>query len=79
MAKLGEMLVKVTAEHDESGQVRPLFLTLTDGRKHQIDRVTDVRQATLLRGGGMQTRRTVKVCGKVAYLFEDEGWWMVEG
>ena len=76
---MGKTFVKVTAEHDESGQVRPLFLTWTDGRKYEIDRVTDVRQAPSLRGGGLGMRYTVKVRGKQVYLFEDEGRWFLEG
>lgn len=70
--------MKVTAEHDESGQVRPLLLTWTDGRQYVIDRVTDVRQAPSLRGDGLGMRYTVWVRGKEAYLFEDEGRWFVE-
>jgi uncharacterized protein (UPF0179 family) len=77
VAKVGKTFVKVTAEHDESGQVRPLSLIWTDGKKYEIDRVTDVRQAPSLRGGGL--RYTVRVRGKEVYLFEDEGRWFVEG
>lgn len=76
---VSKTFVKVTAEHDESGQVRPLLLTWTDGKKYEIDRVTDVRQAPSLKGGGLGTRYTVKVRGKEVYLFEDEGRWFVEG
>ena len=71
--------MKFDALLDESGQVRPLLLTWTDGRKYEIDRVTDVRQVPSLRGGGLGTRYTVKVRGKEVYLFEDEGRWIVEG
>ena len=54
-------------------------MTWTDGRKYEIDRVTDVRQAPSLKGGGLGVRYTVKVRGKEVYLFEDEGRWFVEG
>ena len=76
---VSKTFVKVTAEHDESGQVRPLYLTWTDVRKYEIDRVTDVRQAPSLRGGGLGIRYTCRVRGKEVYLFEDEGRWFVEG
>ncbi len=72
-------VLRVTAEHDESGQVRPLFLTWTDGGECKIDRATDVRQAPSLRGGWLGMRYTVRVRGKEVYLFEDEGRWLVEG
>ena len=42
---MSKTFVKVTAEHDESGHIKPLFLTWIDGRKYEIDRITDVRQA----------------------------------
>ncbi|MDR3562138.1 MAG: hypothetical protein P4N59_11980 [Negativicutes bacterium] len=42
---MGKTFVRVAAEHDESGQIRPLLLTWTNGWKDEIDRVTDVRQA----------------------------------
>lgn len=77
-AKVSKTFVKVTVEHYESGQVRPLLLTWTDGKKYEIDRVTDVRQPPSLRAGGLVTRYTVKVRGKQVYLFEDEGKWFVE-
>ena len=76
---MSKTFVKVTAEHDESGQTRPLFLTWADGRKFEIDRVCDVRLAPALKAGGLGTRYTVKICGKQVYLFEDEGRWFVEG
>lgn len=70
--------VRVTAEHDESGRVRPLVLTWTDGRRYAIDRVTDVRQAPSLKGGGLGIRYTCRVGGREVYLFCDEGKWFVE-
>lgn len=71
--------VRVTAEHDESGRVRPLVLTWADGRRYEIDRVTDVRQAPSLKGGGLGMRYTCRIRGKEVYLFCDEGKWFVEG
>ena len=79
VALVSKTFVKVTAEHDESGQVRPLLVTWTDGKKYEIDRVTDVRQAPSLKGGGLGMRYTVKVRGKQVYLFEDEGRWFLDG
>ena len=76
---MGKTFVKVTAEHDIDGKTKPLALTWTNGKQYGIDRVTDVRQAPSLRGGGLGIRYTVKVRGKEVYLFEDEGIWFVEG
>ncbi len=75
---MGKTFVKVTAEHDESGRIRPLDLTWTDGRKFAIDRVLDVRQAPSLKGGGLGIRYTCRIRGREVYLFCDDGKWFVE-
>lgn len=75
---MGKTFVKVTAEHDEGGGVRPLAVTWTDGRRYEVDRVTDVRQAPSLKGGGLGMRYTCRIRGKEIYLFCDEGKWFVE-
>ena len=76
---MGKTFVKVTVEHDTDGKTKPLALVWTNGKQYEIDRVTDVRQAASLRGGGLGMRYTVKIRGKEVYLFEDEGRWFVEG
>ncbi len=75
---MGKTFIKVTAEHDESGHIKPLVLTWNDGRKFEIDRVLDVRQAPSLKGGGLGIRYTCRIRGKEVYLFCDEGKWFVE-
>ena len=76
---MGKTFVTVTAIHDAEGKTKPLALVWTDGQKYEIDRVSDVRQAPSLKGGGLGMRYTVKVRGREVYLFEDEGRWFVEG
>ena len=76
---MAKIFLKVTAEHDESGFVRPLSLLWPDGRRHDIDRVLDVRQAASMKAGGQGMRYTCRVEGKVLLLFCDEGRWFVEG
>jgi len=75
---MGKTFVSVTAEHDEVGVIRPLFLTWTDGRRFEIDRILDVRQAPSLKGGGLGIRYTCRIAGKEVYLFCDEGKWFIE-
>ena len=75
---MAKTFVKVTAEHDENGKIKPLALRWTDGRLYEIDRVKDVRLAPSLKGGGVGMRYTCRICGKEVYLFEDEGKWFVE-
>ena len=50
---MSKTFVKVTAEHDEKGHIKPLFLTWIDDRQYEIDRITDVRMAPSLKGGGL--------------------------
>ena len=76
---MAKTFVTVTAVHDAEGKTKPLALVWTNGKQYEIDRVTDVRQAPSLRGGGLGMRYTVKVRGKEVYLFEDEGRGFVEG
>ena len=75
---MGKTFVKVTAEHDEHGRTRPMVITWTDGRRFEVDRVLDVRQAPSLKGGGLGMRYTCRIRGKEVYLFCDEGKWFVE-
>ena len=75
---MAKIFVKVFAEHDENGKTKPLALTWTDGKQYDIDRVTDVRLAPSLKGGGLGMRYTVRIRGKDVSLFEDEGRWFLE-
>ena len=75
---MAKTFVTVTAVHDTEGKTKPLTLTWTDGKQYGIDRVSDVRQAPSLRGGGLGMRYTVRIRGKEVYLFEDEGRWFLE-
>lgn len=75
---MSKVYVKVTAEHDINGQVRPILMTWVDERKYVIDRVLDVRQAASLKSGGQGIRYTCRICGKQVYLFDEEGRWFIE-
>ena len=66
---MGKTFVKVTAEHTENGQVRPLLLTWTDGKSYEIDRVSDIRQAAAMKVGGQGDRYTITVNGQQRYLY----------
>ena len=50
---MAKTFVTVTAVHDAEGKTKPLALVWTNGKQYEIDRVTDVRQAPSLRGGGL--------------------------
>lgn len=70
--------VKVIVEYSPEGKVRPLMVEWEDGRRFEVDRLLDVRQAASTRAGGQGMRYTVRILGRETYLFEDDGRWFVE-
>ena len=70
--------VRVVAEFDETGSVRPLSIVWEDGRKFKVDKVLDVRRAVATKAGGQGMRYTCRIMGKETYLFNDDGRWFVE-
>jgi hypothetical protein len=69
--------IKVIAEHHTDGTIRPVAIDW-NGRNLTVDKISDIRQAASLKGGGQGIRYTCKICGKDVYLFCDEGLWFVE-
>ena len=45
------------------------YAAYADGRKYEIDRVTDIRQAAAMKAGGQGDRYTVMISGHQSYLF----------
>ncbi len=76
--KARKVFVRVLAQFDEEGNVRPMNITWEDGRKYEIDKVIDVRRAVAMKVGGTAIRFTVRIGSKITYLFQDEGKWFVE-
>lgn len=70
--------VKVVAECDENGKIRPLRLEWENGRIYEVDRVLDVRRSAATKAGGHGIRYTVRINGHETYIFQDEGRWFVE-
>lgn len=73
-----KVYVAVVVKYDEYGNVRPMNITWEDGRKYEIDKVTDIRRAVASKVGGTAIRYTVRINSKETFLFEDEGKWFVE-
>lgn len=74
-----KVFVEVTARFDAAGSVTPLAIRWEDGRVFPIDRVLEARQAASLKAGGQGIRYTVRIRGRVTYLFYEEPRWFVEG
>ena len=70
--------VAVTAHYDVLGRITPVLLWWEDGRRFEIDRVSDVRRAASLKAGGQGMRYTCRILGKERYLYLDGQQWFVE-
>ena len=76
MPKVG---LDILVEHRSDGKVLPKTILWPDGRKFEIDKVLDVRQAPALKSGGIGTRYLCRICGHERVIFEVRGVWFVEG
>ena len=74
-----KIYVKVRADFDFDGKLRPLMLRTQDGAPCRIDRVLDVRPAASLKAGGQGVRYTCRIGEKIAYLFFEDPYWFLEG
>ena len=71
--------VQVTAIFTSDGRILPQLITLDDGRKYSIDKITDVRRAASLKAGGAGIRYTCRIWGKNCYIFYEENYrWFIE-
>lgn len=70
--------ISVTAVFDEDGNLLPLSITWSDGRKFPIDKVTDVRYAASLKAGGAGIRYTCMIGGVKKYIFLEDNRWFVD-
>ena len=59
-----KVYVSVRADFRDDGIMLPREITWEDGRKYEIERVVDIRQAAAMKAGGQGDRYTVKVHGQ---------------
>ena len=59
----------VEVRFDENGEMLPHIIIWEDGKKYEIDRVTDIRPAPAMKAGGQGDRYTIWIGGKQSYLF----------
>lgn len=64
-----KVYVGVKADFRSDGIMIPREITWCDGRRFEIDKVTDIRQAAALRAGGHGDRYTICVRGRRSFLF----------
>lgn len=74
-----KIYVKVEAEFTPDGMLRPKCIIWDDGRRFEIDKITDCRRAASLKAGGAGLRYTCMIYGAPHYLFYEENYkWFVE-
>lgn len=64
-----KVYVAVKADFTEEGLLLPRVITWEDGRRYEIDRVSEIRQAASMRAGGQGDRYTVWIGGHQSYLY----------
>ena len=74
----GKRYVGVIADTTADGTIRPLSVLWEDGRRFDVDRVLDARQAVSARTGDPGIRFTVQVGPRVTYLWYENPRWFVE-
>lgn len=68
-----KVYVEVSASFRSDGVMIPTSIIWEDGCCYEIDKVTDIRQATAMKVGGQGDRYTIWVNGKPTYLFFERG------
>lgn len=70
--------VCVRAYFNKEGMISPDIVIWDDGRQFAVERVTEIRPAASLKGGGCGVRYTCRIRGRETYLFLDGSKWFVE-
>lgn len=73
-----KLFLKVRADHEFDGRIRPLMFRTEDGPPAIIDRITDVRRAAATKAGGQGMRYTCRVGERELYIFHDRDVWFLE-
>lgn len=75
-----KVYVDVVAEFTKDGRLLPRSILWEDGKKFEIQRITDMRRAASLKAGGVGMRYTCIISGQEKYLYyEENNMWFVEG
>lgn len=64
-----KIYIDVHVEFRSDGVMLPREIIWEDGRRFEIDRVLDIRQAAAMKAGGQGDRYTINVQGQERYLF----------
>lgn len=71
--------VDIIVKHDSDGNIKPLALSVNGSRLYEIDKVKYKCRAASLKVGGNGVRYTIKINGKIMFLYDEEnGKWFIE-
>jgi hypothetical protein len=70
--------VGVVAHFSPTGQLMPISIEWEDGRKFDIDEITNVCRAASTKAGGAGIRYTVRIGRALRHLFLEEDKWFIE-
>lgn len=73
-----KVYVGVESYTDETGHLLPRIVHWEDGRRFEIQKVTDERRAASLRAGGNGMRYTCLINGQTVFLFFENPRWFVD-
>lgn len=73
-----KVYVDVLIKQDKDGRITPLEVTWEDGKKYEVDKVTQVCRAASMKAGGCGIRYTCQIQNKETYLFLEENKWFME-
>ena len=73
-----KVYVDVLIKQDKDGRITPLEVTWEDGKKYEVDKVTQVCRAASMKAGGCGIRYTCLIQNKETFLFLEENKWFVE-
>lgn len=76
---MNKTVLNILVEHKADGKQLPKTILWPDGRRFDIDKVLDVRQAASLKIGGRGMRYVCRICGRERVIFDVNGLWYVEG
>lgn len=73
-----KVFVDVVVKFTKEGQKIPMTVIWEDGKRFQIDKVTDIRRAASLKVGGQGMRYKCRINGKETFIWLEDDRWFVE-
>ncbi|MCL2320880.1 MAG: hypothetical protein FWC47_02100 [Oscillospiraceae bacterium] len=73
-----KIFIKIVAEFNTRGEIKPLMIIWEDGRKFEIDQVMDKKNCASLKHGGVGTRYVCRVRNRIIRIFLEDNKWFLD-